>query len=258
MDNLNSNINHQVNPVVSLHFCHDSIGVVKMQDEESKNTFSPRIIDGLKHIFEKIALHSDCKVVLVEGLDNYFCCGGTKEELMAIFQKEITFADLDFFKVFLECPVPVIAVMKGHALGGGLALACYADILLMAEESIYSTNFMKYGFTPGMGATCVVPEKLGYTLGHEMLYSAEYYRGKVLQQRGVQVTVVKKSEIDQTAMNIALSLNKKTRLSLVTLKEALTSRLRQTLPSVIEHELKMHEITFAQPEVKTMIEALYQ
>lgn len=257
MDKLD-NTDPPTHPAVSLDIRHNSIAVVKMQDEESKNTFSPAIIDGLKTAFAEIARHPTCKTVLVEGMDNHFCCGGTKEELMAIVQKKITFADLDFFTVFLDCPLPVIAVMKGHTLGGGLAMACYADILLMAEESIYSANFMKYGFTPGMGATCVIPKKLGETLGHEMLYSAGYYRGEALKQRGVQATVVKKSEIDQAALNIALSLNEKPRLSLLTLKQALTARLRQELALAIDTELEMHQITFAQPEVKTMIEALYQ
>ena len=44
-----------------------------------------------------------------------------------------------------------------------------------------TTNFMKYGFTPGMGATYVVPKKLGFSLGEELLISARTYRGRNLR-----------------------------------------------------------------------------
>lgn len=243
--------------VVQLTINNKGIAVFKMSDEVNRNTFSKNLIRGIKEAFQIINQHPAIKVVIVEGLDRYFCCGGTKEELLAIYEQKFTFTDLDFYRVFLDCPVPVIAAMKGHTLGGGLAFACFADILLLAEESIYSTNFMKYGFTPGMGATYIVSKKFGEVLGHEMLYTAHYYKGKLLKERNVPITVVKQQDISKTATEIAASLIEKPRLSLITLKAHLSSKTKEELPKFIEKELAMHKITLAQPEVKKMIEELY-
>ena len=172
-------------------------------------------------VFEKISKDKEIKVVIVHGYDNYFCCGGTKEELLNIQSGKVQFTDLNFYDLLLRCEVPVIAAMQGHAIGGGLAFGSYADVIILAEECIYSTNFMKYGFTPGMGANLIIPIKFGDVLGREMLLSATSYYGKDLKERGVSVKVVKKQEVVPLAKTIALEFADKPRLSLTTLKKFL-------------------------------------
>lgn len=232
----------------------EGIGVVQLMDRESRNTFSRPLLYGLMETFKVINTHEEIKVVLIHGYDNYFCCGGTKEELLNLHSGAITFADLAFYRLLLDCPVPTIAAMQGHAIGGGLAFGCYADLMLLAEECIYSTNFMKYGFTPGMGATYMIPKKFGETIGHELLYTADTYSGGVLKSKGIPVPVVKKKDVLTLAMQTAKQLADKPRHSLKLLKAHLTQEIQQKLPQVIAQELAMHEETFTHPEVKKRIE----
>ncbi|MBA2610940.1 MAG: enoyl-CoA hydratase/isomerase family protein, partial [Bacteroidetes bacterium] len=227
-------------------------------DRAAKNTFSRQLIDGLHQVFNELQQNPTVKVVVIHGYDTYFCCGGTQEELMAIFSGKLTFTDLDFYRILLDCEVPVIAAMQGHAIGGGLAFACYADMLVLAEEAIYSTNFMKYGFTPGMGATYMIPYKFGSTIGHELLYSANTYHGGVLRDKGIPVPVVKKIEVIPKAMQLAQQLADKPQYSLKILKQHLTQEVRAKLPIIIEQELAMHRETFHQLEVRQRIEALFE
>ncbi|MCP4138408.1 MAG: enoyl-CoA hydratase [bacterium] len=235
----------------------NSVAIVSIEEREFKNTFSKRLISGLMETVEDINNDPSIKVVVIHGYDNYFCCGGTKEELIDILEGNLKFSDLNFYDLLLKCKVPVIAAMQGHALGGGLVFGSYADIIVMGKECIYNTNFMKYGFTPGMGATYIIQKKFGEILGTEMLYSAKNYYGGELQERGVSAKVVPKKDVISTAMALARELEEKPLLSLKTLKEQLTARIKSELPEIIEQELQMHNITFAQPEVRTRIESLF-
>jgi polyketide biosynthesis enoyl-CoA hydratase PksI len=56
---------------------------------------------------------------------------------------------------------------------------------------------------------------------------------------------------------LARTLAEKPRLSLITLKEHLARDIRAKIPEIIEQELKMHDITFHQLEVKQRIESLF-
>ncbi len=246
-----------MNQVIKLHFPVPSIAVVVLEDRASSNTFSREFIAGLTDVFYQIRQNERLKAVVIHGYDNYFCCGGTKEELLNIYLGKITFADLPFYRLLLDCEIPTIAAMQGHALGGGLAFGCYADWIILGEESLYSANFMKYGFTPGMGATYMIAKKFGEPLAHEMLYSAQSYNGKTLKARGALVNVVERKAVIQTAMNLATELADKPRNSLIILKQHLTQKIKQELPQIIEQELAMHRITFSVPEVKERIEALF-
>lgn len=243
--------------VVSLTEIGDGIVQITMQNREGQNTFSSELINGIIEAFEIIKQNKTYKVVILTGYDNYFCCGGTKDELFKIYKKEIGFNDLDFFTKPLECEIPVIAAMQGHGIGGGFVFGCYSDFMILGKENVYTTNFMKYGFTPGMGGTYMVPLRLGEALGNEMLFTAENYRGVTLQERGISQRVVRKEEVLNEAINMAKILAEKPRLSLVTLKSHLTAEIRTKIPEVIQKELKMHEVTFHQPEVITRIEKLF-
>jgi polyketide biosynthesis enoyl-CoA hydratase PksI len=243
--------------VVHLTYPEPHIAVVRLEDREHRNTFSRELLEGLLATFSSIAQNETIKVVVIHGYENYFCCGGTKEELLSIQSGQVTFADFTFYRLLLDCDVPTIAAMQGHALGGGLAFGCYADVIVMAEECLYSANFMKYGFTPGMGATYIIPKRLGTSLGQEMLLTAKSYHGGVLKSRGVSVDVVRKNEVITTAMSLAKELADKPRTSLKLLKQHLVQTIKSELPTIIEQELTMHQISFSQPGVKERIELLF-
>lgn len=243
--------------VVSLTYPEPAIAVVEMAERTYRNTFSAALIDGLLNVFAEIQQNPAVRVVVVHGYDNYFCCGGTQEELLKIFEGKLRFDELAFYRLLLDCEVPTISAMQGHGIGGGLAFGCYADFIIMAEEALYSANFMRYGFTPGMGATYIIPHKFGELLGGELLYTANNFHGGTLRARGIPANVVKKQEVISTAMTLACDLAEKPVISLKLLKAHLTQRVKAELPAIIEQELAMHEISFRQPEVRERIETLF-
>jgi polyketide biosynthesis enoyl-CoA hydratase PksI len=244
-------------PVVTLERIEPAIVVIRMEDRASKNTFSMDIAEGLIDAFRRIGADTQCKAVILTGYDSYFASGGTKESLLLLSAGAGKFTDVDLYSLALECPIPVIAAMQGHGIGGGFALGMFADFPILSRESVYTTNFMKYGFTPGMGATFILPRKLGITLAAEMMMAARTYRGEELQRRGVPFPVLPRAEVMPYALELARDLAEKPRISLVALKDHLVASLREGLPQVIAQEVAMHETTFHRPEVKDRIEALF-
>ncbi|MEB2549297.1 polyketide synthase [Burkholderia gladioli] len=252
--------------VVELRELEAGVLQVVMQDRANKNTFSDALIRGLGDAFDAIRQDPHCKAVILTGYDNYFASGGTQDSLMYLSEGKGTFADIaasgsrngiNLYSLALNCPVPVISAMQGHGIGGGFVMGLFADFVVLGKECLYTTNFMKYGFTPGMGATLVLPQKLGLPLAQNMLMSARSFYGDKLQKLGVPFPVVPRAEVAACALEIARSLAEKPRFSLVTLKDHLVADLRTRLAGVIEQELVMHEKTFGQPEVRERIRSLF-
>lgn len=242
---------------VTLHELESGIFQITMQDRIYKNTFTSSLVAGLTGSFEAIQNNPRAKVVILTGYDNYFASGGTKEELLSLQAGKLKFTDIGIYTLALDCRVPVVAAMQGHGIGGGFILGLFADFVILSRESIYSTNFMKYGFTPGMGATYIVPQKLGVGLGHEMLFNAQSYRGEALRERGVPFPVYPRNQVLQQAYQTAKQLSEKPLFSLVTLKDHLVAPIRNRVPEVVRQELIMHENTFQQDVVKERIRSLF-
>ncbi|ANU44645.1 hypothetical protein ADH76_03225 [Enterocloster clostridioformis] len=239
------------------------VAYVILEEKEFKNTLTIRFIQGLKWAFEEIEKDSEIKVVVVHGYDNYFCCGGTKEGLHGLYDGVmkgggVQFTDMDFHDIMFRCRVPVIAAMQGHALGGGLALGCFADIVIMGEQCVYNASFMKYGFTPGMGATYIIPKRFGALLGNEMLFTARNYFGTELKERGINAIIIKKEEVIGFASDMARDIADKPLISLIELKKALTSHMAEDIKIAVDRELEMHRISFKQAEVIERIEGRYR
>jgi polyketide biosynthesis enoyl-CoA hydratase PksI len=243
--------------VVQLQEITSGVVQVTMQDRVHKNTFSPELIAGLMGAFEEIRSTTRYRAVVLTGYDSYFCSGGTQEGLLMLQEGHGKFTDMNIYSVPLDCEIPVISAMQGHGIGGGFVFGLFADCVVLSRESIYTTNFMKYGFTPGMGATHVLPKKLGIGLAQEMLLSARNYRGEELAKRGISFPVLPRIEVVAYAQQLARDIAEKPRVSLVTLKRHLVAELRAQLPTIIEQEVAMHEETFHLPEVKARIQSVF-
>lgn len=248
----------QKSNVVRWSVVDGSIALVEMMDLDNRNMFTNELQDGLRNAFEEIERNDAIKVVVVTGYDNIFCMGGTREQLENISIGKKRCSDTDFaYLGLLQCKIPVISAMQGHAAGGGFVFGLFADIIVLAEQGTYSTNFTQYGFTPGVGCTYILKEKLGEALANEMMYSAQMYNGKQLRERGVNVLVVKDENVVAEAMSIARNIAQKPATTLRTLKNELSSRTLKILPSIIESEIKMHNTVFSQIDVADNIERYF-
>src|SRR5262249_12735272 len=109
-----------------LSFPRPGVALVTMQDEINHNMVTAELSQGLARAFRSISTLPDVQVVVVAGSKTWFCSGGTPDTLEAIRHGEKSFLDDPIFRLLLDCPLPTIAAMEGHALGGGLTFALYA------------------------------------------------------------------------------------------------------------------------------------
>lgn len=235
-------------------------GVVQitMQDEAAKNTFSAAIIHGLMRCFHTVAQDKRYKVVILTGYKNYFSSGATHEQMLQCQRGELSGRSIgEIMKLVMDCEIPVIAAMQGHALGGGFMLGLYADLIVFSRESIYTANFMKYGFTPDSGATIIVPVRFGPILGQEILYTARTYRGGDLEKRGIAYPVLPRAEVLAHARQLADQMADAPRVALVNLKKLLNAPWRQSFDALFEQELASLTETIQQAGVATLINARY-
>ncbi|MFI2710528.1 polyketide synthase [Micromonospora sp. NPDC018662] len=230
-----------------------AVAVVTMADRRGRNTFGPALCTGLVGAVTRAAADERTRVLLVQGLPELFCAGGSQRELVRFAQGDGSFDEDDFFRVFAHCPLPVVAAVQGHAIGGGLVLALYADVAVFSERSVYAANFMRYGFTPGMGATHLVPLRLGAELGAEMLYTARDYRGGELRDRRAPVRVVPHAQVPGVADEVARGMAAAPRASLELLKRELAAPLLAATDAAVAREAVMHRTSFRLPGVMERI-----
>jgi enoyl-CoA hydratase/carnithine racemase len=244
--------------VIGLEWREHGIALVTMEDRDSKNRFSPALVTGIERVFNEIAGNAQARTVVITGYGNYFCCGGTRDELQLLASQKAKFTDFHFYDQLLRCELPVVAAMQGHAIGAGLAFGLYADVLVLAEESVYSANFLHLGIPPGVGATWIIPRKFGPLLGWEMLLTARNYYGSELRSRGVGCDFAKRADVLSSALSLAREIAEKPSLALRQVKLSFYESIRHELAAAIRRESQTHDIAFVDAEIRQRIQRLYQ
>jgi amino acid adenylation domain-containing protein len=239
---------HVVGNEIQVKLLEGGIALVKMEAKASRNMLTYQLVRSLHKTFLALREQKELKVVVLTGYDNIFCMGGAEEGLRDLADNKGKYTDLPFiYKGLLEFDVPVISAIQGHAFGGGLVFGLYADIVLMAAKATYTANFMKYGFTPGMGATYILGEKLGKPLATEMMFTARLFSGEEIKNRGASVIVT--TNVLEEALQLARELSTKPKKALELLKQKMAGELLAELHGHVEKEIQMQALTFHTEEV---------
>lgn len=222
--------------------------------------FQVGLVPTLAAAVEALKADEAVRVVVVEGGRRYFSAGASRDGLLAVdtagaapsYAAEVP-------RILLSLPVPTIAVMEGHAVGGGFVLGLWCDIVVLAEESLYGANFMALGFTPGMGATALLEEVLGGPLARELLFTGRLVTGRELKAMSGMLThaILPRAEVRARAVAIAYEVEKVPREALMLLKQTLAARRHECLERAVKLEQAMHAELFAQDKTRLRIAERY-
>ncbi len=102
--------------------------------------------------------------------------------------------------VWQELEVPVIAAVHGVAFGGGLQIALGADIRIAAPDAQFSVLEIRWGLTPDMTATAMLPLLVGLDVAKELTFTGRMVSGEEAGRIGLATRVT------QTPLDDALAL----------------------------------------------------
>ncbi len=235
----------------------DGVAIVDLSDGTGRNALDDDFVGGLVTTLDALGRDPAVRALVLVGGTKVFCSGAPRELLVRLARGEVVPSDIRLAKAMLDVPIPTIAAMEGHAIGGGFALGLCADIVLMAAESRYGASFLNMGFSPGMGMTRLLEHVLSPAMAHEMLLTGELRRGREFAGRSGINYVLPRIEVLPRAKDLAQRIAEKPRVALEVVKRTLSIRRRQAFEESHTLEAMMHTITLAQPEVRAAIEEYY-
>jgi enoyl-CoA hydratase/carnithine racemase len=118
-------------------------------------------------------------------------------------------------------PHPVIAVVHGFALAGGLELLMTCDLAIAAEDATLGDQHINFGLVPGGGATQRLPRLLGLRKAKELMLLGSRIDGSEAARLGLVNRAVPAAELEAAAEQWARTLGEKSPTALRYMKELL-------------------------------------
>jgi methylglutaconyl-CoA hydratase len=126
---------------------------VTLARPESRNAFDAALIAELSEAFVDVGT---ARAVVLSGDGPSFCAGADVEWMRASvdLDRDANVADATALRRMLEaidaCPAPVVAVVHGHALGGGVGLVAVSDIAIADPGTVFAFSEVKLGIVPAV------------------------------------------------------------------------------------------------------------
>jgi len=171
-----------------------------------KNAFNPDLIRELRQAVQAAATDASLRLITLRGEGGTFCSGGDLNWMKAslAFTPEENQADAEnlyaLFDALDRCPLPVIAVVEGHALGGGVGLVSVCDYALALRGTHFSLSEVRVGLVPA----CIGPfvlRKIGPSHARALFLSSERFDA----DRALAIGLVHEVAADAPALEKALA-----------------------------------------------------
>jgi len=126
---------------------------VTLARPETRNAFDAALISALAEAFVDVG---KARAVVLAGDGPSFCSGADVEWMRASvdLSHDENLADANALRRMLDaidtCPAPVIAVVQGHAFGGGVGLVAASDIVIAHERAVFAFSEVKLGLIPAV------------------------------------------------------------------------------------------------------------
>lgn len=177
--------------------------------EKQLNALNRELLAELDRHLDALASNDRVRVVLLTGAGRAFAAGAdiAQMESMTAVQAQ-GFAEFGqrVMRKLEHLPQPVVALVNGFALGGGMELAMACDVRIASEKAKFGQPEVHLGVIPGFGGSQRLPRLVGQGRALEWLLSGDMLDAAEAHRIGLANRVVKAEELEEAGLQFAQKL----------------------------------------------------
>lgn len=217
------------------------VGVVTLNRPDKFNCISRALADGLSAAVRSLEANTQCRVVLLNANGKHFCTGADLDEVLAARETRATLEAFivsghEALSALEHSRLPVVGVVHGLCLAGGLELMMACDVVIAAHSARFGDQHAQYGLIPGWGGTQRLPRLVGLRRALHLMYSAEWLDAVTAREWGLVSVVVEESALGERAMAYAQTLATRNPQAIASMKSLGSRGLDVPLSEGLAHE----------------------
>lgn len=221
------------------------LAIITLKRSDVKNAINKAMVAELTRAFDALREAADTGCVIITGEGPDFAAGADIAELRERKALESLAAiNSALFAKIENFPVPVIAAIRGYALGGGCELTLACDIRIASETAQFGQPEVNLGIIPAAGGTQRLPRIVGLGRAKELVLTGAVIDAQEAYRIGLANKLVPDADLMQAARKMALTIIKKGPLAVRMAKAALNQSSRVGLDSGLAFESTAQAILF--------------
>ncbi len=244
----------------------DGVATVTFNRPEVLNALNREGLDEVHYrIFPDLGQDEAVRAIILTGAGRAFCAGAD----IKVFAADLTkgaqqpgkvdvWGGLKLLENILDLDKPVIAAVNGPAIGLGVTIALFSDIIIAAETATFGDTHIKMAIVAGDGGTVIWPLLVGPAKAKELLMTGDIIDAKEAERIGLVNKVVPLEKLMPTAKELATRLAHGPTLAIGWTKRSINKKIKQDVNSLIDASLALERLSFSTEDHKEATNAFLE
>ncbi|MCH2102019.1 MAG: enoyl-CoA hydratase-related protein, partial [Planctomycetes bacterium] len=177
----------------------EGLALITINRPKALNALNAQVLDELRDAVVELAQVPEVEVLMITGSgEKAFVAGadiGAMVDFSPLDAREFSHMGQDTFATIESCPKPVIALINGFALGGGLELAMSCHLRLASDNAKMGLPEVTLGLIPGFGGTQRLARLCGPGVAREWILPGDAYSAEDALRAGLVSRIVPQAEL---------------------------------------------------------------
>jgi enoyl-CoA hydratase len=184
---------------------HDGVALLTIDRPEARNALSFALLADLAGELERLDRDGRTRVAILTGSgDRAFAAGADIVELADQTPERLRAeGNFDAWDRLGAIGIPLIAAVRGFALGGGCELAMTCDLIVAGDDAQFGQPEIRIGVMPGAGGTQRLTRAIGTARAMEVILTSRMMGAAEAHQAGLVTSVVPAPEVVDAALTLA-------------------------------------------------------
>ena len=224
----------------------EAVLTVSLDRPEKMNALTKGMYADLAHALNEAAGDFSVRAVILTSEGAHFTAGNDIKDFLELPPTSEDSTVKLFLDAILEFPKPLLAAVKGNAIGVGTTMLLHCDVVVADPQTSFSMPFVSLGLVPEAGSSLLFPALVGYQRAAKIFMTGESFSAESAQEMGLVAEI--SSDSYATAMKIAKQIAAQPPTAIINTKALIKASKHDSVAAVMKAEFELFAMALTSDE----------
>ncbi len=224
----------------------DGVLTLSFDRPEKMNALTRQMYADLANSLNEAAGDFSIRAVILTSVGDHFTAGNDIRDFMDHPPTSEDSTVAAFLAAILEFPKPLLAAVKGNAIGVGTTMLLHCDVVVADPQSKFSMPFVSLGLVPEAGSSLLFPALVGYQRAAKIFMTGESFSAKSAQDMGLVAEI--SDDAYATALKIAQQIAGQPPTAIINTKALIKASKHDAVAAVMKAEFELFALALTSEE----------
>ena len=224
----------------------DGVLTISLDRPEKMNALTRDMYADLARALNEAAGDFGVRAVILTSAGDHFTAGNDIKDFLELPPTSEDSTVKLFLDAILEFPKPLLAAVKGNAIGVGTTMLLHCDVVVAHPKTSFSMPFVSLGLVPEAGSSLLFPALVGYQRAAKIFMTGESFSAESAKEMGLVAEISDDSYA--TALTIALQIAAQPPTAVINTKALIKASKHDAVAAVMKAEFELFALALTSDE----------